>query len=288
MLELHWVLVSHEGLTLHAGAGLGPHQLPADQVAAAFGNRTWFSQMLRYGASLAECHPRGQYGLPGRVCGHDNERQRTGLDLPISLPAFPSIRVIPDATQLAIVVSMMEEMTFHTGERSAFANVLATRGTRAAPEAPFIIQHREALIYMLCLASELEHAIMCQYLYSAFSLKQSVDEGLIEGQLESVDRWRQTVAHVATQEMLHLALVQNLLTSIGAAPHLSRPNLPPPGRYPPTVSLTLLPFGEPALRHFMFLERPEGMVLDDVLTPVEASLQKFAESLTTGGAVVAS
>jgi hypothetical protein len=66
--------------------------------------------------------------------------------------------------------------------------------------------------------------------------------------------------------MLHLALVQNLLTSIGAAPHLSRPILPPPaGRYPPSVSLTLLPFGEPALRHFMFLERPEGMLLDDPL-----------------------
>jgi hypothetical protein len=49
--------------------------------------------------------------------------------------------------------------------------------------------------------------------------------------------------------MLHLALVENLLTSIAAAPHLSRPNLPPPpGRYPPTGSLTLLPFGERGMR----------------------------------------
>jgi hypothetical protein len=31
------------------------------------------------------------------------------------------------------------------------------------------------------------------------------------------------------------------------------------------VSLTLLPFGERALRHFMFLERPEGMALADPL-----------------------
>ena len=88
----------------------------------------------------------------------------------------------------------------------------------------------------------------------------------MNAQLQSIDHWRQTVAHVATREMLHLALVQNLLTSIGAAPHLSRPNFPPPaGRYPPTVSLTLLPFGERALRHFMFLERPEGMMLGDPL-----------------------
>jgi hypothetical protein len=57
--------------------------------------------------------------------------------------------------------------------------------------------------------------------------------------------------------------VQNLLSAIGAAPHLGRPNLPAPARhYPSGVNLTLVPFGEPALRHFMFLERPEGMELE--------------------------
>ncbi len=64
--------------------------------------------------------------------------------------------------------------------------------------------------------------------------------------------------------MLHLSLVQNLLSAIGGAPHLSRPNFPQPAsHYPAGVHLALLPFGEPALRHFMFLERPEGMDLDD-------------------------
>jgi hypothetical protein len=142
--------------------------------------------------------------------------------------------------------------------------VLALRGTRATPETPIVIEHREALIYMLCLAAELEHSIMCQYLYAAFSLKQDVEEHVTPEQLESIERWRKTVTHVATQEMLHFALVQNLLTSIGAAPHLGRPNLPPPpGHFPASVSLALLPFGEAALRHFMYLERPEGMQLDD-------------------------
>jgi hypothetical protein len=79
-----------------------------------------------------------------------------------------------------------------------------------------------------------------------------------------VQRWRRVVLDVARQEMLHLALVQNLLTAIGAAPHLGRPNLPSPARYfPPGVQLALMPFGEPALRHFLFLERPEGMPLED-------------------------
>ena len=149
-----------------------------------------------------------------------------------------------------------------TGGR--LAQVIATRGGLAPPEAPLVIEHREALYYMLCEAAELEHGIMCQYLYAAFSLKQSEDEGLSAGEAEAVRRWRKRISHVATQEMLHLSLVQNLLSAIGGAPHLSRPNFPHPAtHYPAGVHLALLPFGEPALQHFMFLERPEGMDLDD-------------------------
>ena len=44
------------------------------------------------------------------------------------------------------------------GGRGRLAQVIATRGGLAAPEAPFVIEHREALIYMLCEAAELEHA----------------------------------------------------------------------------------------------------------------------------------
>ena len=63
--------------------------------------------------------------------------------------------------------------------------------------------------------------------------------------------------------MLHLALVQNVLSAIGAAHYLTRPNLPAPAHhYPAGVNLTLVPFGERALQHFMFLERPEGMALE--------------------------
>jgi hypothetical protein len=48
--------------------------------------------------------------------------------------------------------------------RGRLAQVIASRGGLASPEAPFVIEHREALIYMLCEAAELEHGIMCQYL----------------------------------------------------------------------------------------------------------------------------
>jgi Ferritin-like len=57
------------------------------------------------------------------------------------------------------------------------AQVITMRRDRKSRSA-FRIEHREALIHMLCEAAELEHGIMCQYLFAMFSLKQGADEGL--------------------------------------------------------------------------------------------------------------
>jgi CDGSH-type Zn-finger protein/truncated hemoglobin YjbI len=159
-------------------------------------------------------------------------------------------------------------------------NTIALRSTTPVEERPLVIEHREPLIYMLCSAAELEHALMCEYLFAAFTLKRSVDEGLSSEQLDAVERWRTAILYVAKQEMLHLAINSNLVTALGASPHLSRPNLPQPARhYPSGVRLTLLPFGEQALRHFLFLERPEGMDLDDAegLTAVNAAVPVMSD-----------
>jgi hypothetical protein len=148
------------------------------------------------------------------------------------------------------------------GPHGPLANVLAVRGGKRVGGAG--LEHREALIYTLGKAAELEHLIMLQYLFAAFSLKGHVREGLSEETLVAVRRWRATLLGIGEQEMLHLALVQNLLTAVGAAPRLTRPNFPMPAySYPAGVRIELLPFGEPALRHFAFLERPEGMDVED-------------------------
>ncbi len=136
---------------------------------------------------------------------------------------------------------------------------------RATPsEPPVVIENLEELIYMIAQAAELEHSLMCEYLFAAFSLKRGAADGLRPPQAALVRRWRSAIIEVASQEMLHLALTANLLSSLGASPHLSRPNLPQPANhYPPGVTIALLPFGEQALRHFLYLERPEGVALDD-------------------------
>src|SRR5450759_3341855 len=122
-------------------------------------------------------------------------------------------------------------------------------------EPRLVVEHREHLWYLLAEASQLEHMIMCQYLYAGFSLKRDSAEGLTAEQAAAVARWREVLRGIAVQEMLHFALVANLMSSIGAAPVLTRLNFPQRSNYfPPGVLLDLLPFGDAALTHFLYLE----------------------------------
>ena len=119
--------------------------------------------------------------------------------------------------------------------------------------------HREALISLLHQAAELEHGLSCAYLFAAFSLKESADDGLPEGAVDTVKRWRETITGVAVQEMGHLAIVSNLLTSLGAAPHFDRPNFPQSCvYYLPDYRLELLPFSDVTIERFVYLERPDA------------------------------
>ena len=126
----------------------------------------------------------------------------------------------------------------------------------AEPE--IVVANRKELTYLLSQGAELEHGVMCQYLYAAFSLKTEAD-GLSPEDAAQVEGWRKVILKIAGEEMLHWAIVQNLLSAVGSAPYVGRPHLPHQAKgYPPGVTLRLLPFGEAALQHFIYLERPEG------------------------------
>ena len=127
-------------------------------------------------------------------------------------------------------------------------------------EGKLVVEHREHLWNLLIQAAQIEHLIMCQYLYASFSLKIDADEGLTAEQAAAVAQWHKVLSGIAVEEMLHLALVANVMTAIGAAPSLSRPNFPRQSEYlPPGVRFALMPFGDASLTHFLYLERPEGM-----------------------------
>src|SRR5688572_32827489 len=85
---------------------------------------------------------------------------------------------------------------------------------------------RETLIYQLYEAAELEHNLMCTYLYAAFSLKSGVEEGLSAAEADATARWRREMLKVAVEEMGHLTAVWNITAALGGSPRFGRMNFP--------------------------------------------------------------
>src|SRR5262249_14088749 len=83
----------------------------------------------------------------------------------------------------------------------------ARHGAKEAdPDAPLPIRNRDGLIYTLSKAAELEHLVVCMYLFAAFSLKRDPSEGLSAHHAALTRGWYGELMHIAEQEMLHLAL----------------------------------------------------------------------------------
>jgi hypothetical protein len=118
---------------------------------------------------------------------------------------------------------------------------------------------REHILHALYEAAELEHNLMCTYLYAAFSLKAAEGEGLRPEEAAAVARWRRVILDVAIDEMSHLAAVWNITVALGGAPRFGRTNFPlDPGFLPAGVVVKLAPFSDAVLQHFIHLERPHG------------------------------
>lgn len=123
---------------------------------------------------------------------------------------------------------------------------------------PLTTISREALVHQLYEAAELEHNLMCTYLYAAFSLKSGVEEGLSAVEADATARWRRVMLQVAIEEMGHLTAVWNITAALGGSPRFGRMNFPlDPGGLPASVVVRLAPFNEAVLQHFIFLERPK-------------------------------
>jgi len=121
---------------------------------------------------------------------------------------------------------------------------------------------RSDLLRLLTEACELEHGLACSYLYSAMSLRQEpVAEEVRPEEAVLVRQWAAQVYFVASQEMLHLAQVWNLLTALGGTPYYLRPNFPQDTKYYPMhMRLALEPYGEAALDRFIGYEKPTRLL----------------------------
>ena len=106
------------------------------------------------------------------------------------------------------------------------------------------------LLRLLREAAEIEHSLLVQYLYGAFSLKPAYEAVAGRGDPNARD-----LLGVAIQEMQHLRTVNQLLVALGAAPHLDRQDFPyEPDIYP--FALNLEPLGRASLAKYVYTEAP--------------------------------
>ena len=123
---------------------------------------------------------------------------------------------------------------------------------------------RSRLLGLLSAACELEHALGCSYLYSAFSIKTETSEGISWQQQQLLREWASRIYHIAAQEMLHLGQAWNLITALGGSPYIRRPSFPQPAKwFPLPVALSLRRFDKRTLDRFVYYERPLDAAPDD-------------------------
>jgi hypothetical protein len=108
------------------------------------------------------------------------------------------------------------------------------------------------LVRLLHEAAEVEHSLMIQYLYAAFSVKPEY-AGIVGGIAPRTD----TFLGFAVQEMQHLGLVNRLLAALGSTPNLLTQNMPyEPDIYP--FEITLEACSPLSLAKYTYCEAPAG------------------------------
>ena len=133
-------------------------------------------------------------------------------------------------------------------------------------ESSSVITTRSDLIQALCDAAQLEHGLCCAYLFAAYSIKRRPDEDVPPHRLADLRNWESVLLLIARQEMGHLGIVGNLLTSIGGMPYFRNPTFPiAVDRYGELPALPLQRFSGEAIRRFLAFETPEMTHLKTVI-----------------------
>jgi ferritin-like protein len=129
-------------------------------------------------------------------------------------------------------------------------------------------------VYLLHIAAEIEHVLMVQYLYAAYSLG---GPQVPEGRRSDVQRWRDVILDIAKEEMAHLITVENLLRLLGAPLNLDRRDYPWDAPFFP-FPFNLEPLSRASLARYVITERPEEWPAD-----VSAEEQREIEHLANAG-----
>ncbi len=117
----------------------------------------------------------------------------------------------------------MSAPAFLAGEPFAEGPPDLVLGELSAAKPPVEFNWRDYAAMLLDVASEIEHSLMVQYLFAAYSLGGPQVPSELRGEVRA---WQETILGVAKEEMGHLLTVQNLHTALGLPLHLEREDYP--------------------------------------------------------------
>jgi hypothetical protein len=125
---------------------------------------------------------------------------------------------------------------------------------RPLPTKPEEMTWRDYVIMLLHIGSELEHGLMVQYLYAAYSLGgdslSPKDQAMVKG-------WQDLILTVAREELGHLLTVQNLLCLVGGPVSFNREEFPWDTPFYP-FPFKFEPLSKKSLAAYIFAEMPNN------------------------------
>lgn len=138
---------------------------------------------------------------------------------------------------------------------------------------------RDEAVFLLHTAAEVEHALMVQYLYAAYSLD---GPQVPQDKVPLVRSWKRDILDIAREEMGHLASVQNLLRFVGGTLNLEREDFPfRTGLYPFRFRLERLT--KNSLAKYVYAEMPEELAGPDIDKIRERAIGSNADAVNHVG-----
>jgi rubrerythrin len=113
---------------------------------------------------------------------------------------------------------------------------------------------RDEAVFLLTAAAEIEHALLVQYLYGAYSVRVPVGAA----RSDPIRQVRELLTEIAREEMAHLVTVQNLLHLLGGAVNLNREHSPYASQIYP-FRFKLEPLSLDSLAKYVTAESPQQL-----------------------------
>jgi hypothetical protein len=124
---------------------------------------------------------------------------------------------------------------------------------------------RDEVVFLIHTAAEIEHSLLAQYLFAAYSLPTTNPHR----------GWRSTLLQIAREEMGHLMSAQNMLLALGAPMNFEREDFPYNAFYP--YPFELRPVSIQSLARYVLAEMP-----DESQIPPDLNFEHAAVRLDAG------